>query len=74
MQKSTDLLPVSMMTLASLIPLGIRSLITSRMIRDPMKVYSADEHTKYMKQQQESMQNYTVNTSTIIASELLEYN
>lgn len=40
--KQTHLVPDSMTTLASLIPLGIRSLMTSRMIRDPMKVYSAD--------------------------------
>lgn len=41
-QKQTHLVPDRMTTLASLIPLGMRSLMTSRMIRDPMKVYSAD--------------------------------
>lgn len=36
------LVPDSRTTLACLIPLGTRSLMTSRMIKEPMKVYSAD--------------------------------
>lgn len=44
--KQTYLVPESMTTLASLIPLGMRSLMTSRIIRDPMKVYSAVKNNK----------------------------
>lgn len=45
--KQTHLVPDSMTTLACLIPLGTRSLMTSRMIRDPMKVYSADNKCRH---------------------------
>lgn len=41
--KPTHLEPDSMTTLACFIPLGARSLMTSRMIRDPMKAYSAEK-------------------------------
>lgn len=40
--QGTHLVPDSKTTLACLIPFGMRSLMTSRMIRDPMNVYSAD--------------------------------
>lgn len=45
--KQTHLVPASMTTLACLIPLGMRSLMTSRMIRDPMKEYSAARKCPY---------------------------
>lgn len=47
--KQTHLVPDNMTTLACLIPLGMRSLMTSRMIKDPMKVYSAAKRCKKIK-------------------------
>lgn len=41
--KQAHLVPDSMTTLACFIPLGARSLMTSRMIMDPMKAYSAEK-------------------------------
>ncbi len=64
--KHTHLDPASMTTLACLIPLGMRSLMTSRMIRDPMKVYSADE--KYTHQLSASKTCFITNEGGIDAS------
>lgn len=44
--QQTHLEPDSTTTLACFIPLGARSLMTSRMIRDPMKTYSAEKKKK----------------------------
>lgn len=44
--QQTHLEPDSTTTLACFIPLGARSLMTSRMIRDPMKAYSAEKKKK----------------------------
>lgn len=52
-QQHTHLVPDSMTTLACLIPLGMRSLMTSRMIKDPMKAYSADYTQKRQSKQTE---------------------
>lgn len=40
MMKSSHLVPASITTLACFKPFAARSLMTSRMIREPMKVYS----------------------------------
>lgn len=52
-QQHTHLVPDSMTTLACLIPLGTRSLMTSRMIKDPMKAYSAGYTQKRQTKQTE---------------------
>lgn len=46
-RRGTHLVPASMTTLACLMPLGTRSLMTSRMIREPMNVYSTGGKHRY---------------------------